>query len=767
MKNVGVFAAMAAAVVFAYSAAAENTVVDWSSVSGDVSGGIYTVPADTTVNVGDADIAAVNALTKVIFANSNSVMRFITATPATVKFQGPGAAVFAVAPVLTRTWVLGRSMGEDDGGVFTRFVFENGISNSSLTATRYMQIAEAYRTNTIVVIDGVLATNITFENSNGNYWNGRFDFGENFVLNGDRRMYFGYGAGQFGVVRQRGGTISPPGGDSGYLGVGNGVAAYFLEGGTYRGSRGYFELKGDYVQLRQTGGEFVTDRFVPDGDSATSVRKDFVFGGNGKATFNGRSSMWGEMVFAFMDSVDFSTPYSSGHFAFNMYWATNSIWAYNGGVADFVFYTGYHPGTGDNVSSPTNTFHAFDGGVRAMSTTADALAFGHKPTIRVYERGAEIRSRGDVRNLLRGEFREPEGKVLRSIALSNEAKSRVWPAPPSVHIMDATGNHAAAVVDYDFDTGKITNITVLCKGENYTAPTANLRYRKGERLLEEDLVCEIGNEPPASSFVFSASKPCALLQPVAFTNYLTCTITVDMDMDGIADHGKTNRLGNALGFRYGAGGTGNKCVYFPNCTNIVLKSGELRSSYLYDNNTNYQWGFRHDNMLPNCWRIELYGGHLAGGTARFADIVLGGEVWLYSNQGASYYADLHTTHDEDSTTVGCLTIDAARGTNGTCTSVLKGGRVNFKKKTKAPTANSSVTVKNWKSIPASKSFTVLLDLSETTVNNMDNGCIPDIVYPEGSEGELVMKWETNPSDSTKPYKLLARRIANGTMIIFH
>ena len=63
-KKFGALAAMAAAVVFAYSAAAENTVVDWSSVSGDVSGGTYTVPAATTVVVGDGDIAEVMTLTR-------------------------------------------------------------------------------------------------------------------------------------------------------------------------------------------------------------------------------------------------------------------------------------------------------------------------------------------------------------------------------------------------------------------------------------------------------------------------------------------------------------------------------------------------------------------------------------------------------------------------------------------------------------------------------------------------------------------------------
>lgn len=65
------FTAVFAACIFFSSLAA-----DWPAA-----GSTYTVPADTTVEVGDDDIASVNALSKVIFANSNSVMRFTTTTP--------------------------------------------------------------------------------------------------------------------------------------------------------------------------------------------------------------------------------------------------------------------------------------------------------------------------------------------------------------------------------------------------------------------------------------------------------------------------------------------------------------------------------------------------------------------------------------------------------------------------------------------------------------------------------------------------------------
>ena len=749
-KRFGAFAAMAAAVVFAYSAAAENTVVDWSSVSGDVSGGIYTVPADTTVNVGDADIAAVNALTKVIFADSSSVMRFTTATPATVKFQGPGAAVFAVAPVMSSTWTLGRSVEAGKESDLTRFVFERGISNATPASTRYIVLNMQYTTNTIIAIDGPLGTNINFETSGYGNWNGRFDLGENFDLKGGRKTYFGYNSNSsFAVVRQRGGTVDPSGTSSSYFSGGEGVAAYLLEGGKWIVSRDYMYETGAYAHLRQTGGEFTTSRFATSGSlSSKAIRRDIVFGGNGKASFTGRTSVFGEHLFAFTDSVDFKATYSSYYLAYNMYYATNSIWAYNGGVADFSFYSTYGTNTAKQTSSPTNSFHAFDGGVRGV---AAGLAFGFSPKVKVYEKSGEIMGTGTALNTIRGELSLPIGNVLKSVRLSNEAMSKVWPAPPSVHIIDYTGYGAAAVVDYDFDTGKITNITVMCKGENYTAPRANLRYRQDERLLDTDLECTIGEEAAPEFFTFSATAEGAMMQPCAFTNHLACTAVFDMDRNGVADHGKRTTYGNAFGFRHGYGGAKDHGVYFAECTNIVLKSGELRASYLYNNynDAKYLQGFSHEYILPKCYRIELYGGHLTGGTAEFGDIVIGGEVWLKSNTTtANVTADLRT-YRGDSSTPGTLTIDAARGTNGTCTSVLKYGTVTF-------VSGAKIAVKNWEALPRGKR-TLVLDLSETTCTTKGNA-----TFEESDEG--LLSWGTG-SDAEEA-RLYARRNSAGMMLIF-
>ena len=101
--------------------------------------GVYVVPPDTTVRIDtSADFDTVNSSMRVIFSNSNSVMRFSTTTLPTVPFQGPGSAVFEVAPVVDTAWTLGRCTGYDDGPGFTRFVFENGIANSDPTVSRVL-----------------------------------------------------------------------------------------------------------------------------------------------------------------------------------------------------------------------------------------------------------------------------------------------------------------------------------------------------------------------------------------------------------------------------------------------------------------------------------------------------------------------------------------------------------------------------------------------------------------------------------------------------
>ena len=80
-KNVGVFAAVAAAMVFSHSAMALDL---------PGAGETYTVPANTTNEVTDADIEAYNALGKVVFTDETSALRFTSATAPNVLLEGAG-----------------------------------------------------------------------------------------------------------------------------------------------------------------------------------------------------------------------------------------------------------------------------------------------------------------------------------------------------------------------------------------------------------------------------------------------------------------------------------------------------------------------------------------------------------------------------------------------------------------------------------------------------------------------------------------------------
>jgi hypothetical protein len=100
-------------------------------------------------------------------------------------------------------------------------------------------------------------------------------------------------------------------------------------------------------------------------------------------------------------------------------------------------------------------------------------------------------------------------------------------------------------------------------------------------------------------------------------------LVIDMDREGLFDHKSDLAAGaefynslrlDDMGVNYGTQ------PHFPNCTNFILKSG---LGFLQK-----MWGWNHDRIFPNCWRAEIYGGHLSGGSLRMREIVLGGEVWL-------------------------------------------------------------------------------------------------------------------------------------------
>ena len=816
-KKFGAFAAMAAAVVCACEVQA--TPIDWNAVSSKT----YTVPADTTNEVLTAEefVKVTNLLTKVIFANGNSTLRFTTPTfPDSVTFQGPGTVLMDENVVLDKPYsdankqytYLRRSLGTGDTTNFVKFVFAKDIENSTPESIQYLRVAPDYLPNAVISFNGTMATNVYMHSTA----NARFDLGESFSISNSAHMNSVLG--MFGVLRQRGCDIKQYGisGDGPSISSYDRVGAWLMEGGSYyvENAGKYSCFYGYYSHVRQTGGLFSFGRFAVNSIGTSGIRSDFVFGGTGEVNIRGKSCPERQVLFAFMDSVDFKNPYSASYYWYN-YSGSNkggncegTIWAHNGGIANYAFYPLWDTDAGNKNSGPTNNVFSFNGGMRgyrgnyAGLDTNDTCAvsfFGYTPWVRVYEKGGGILiDRANTSYYLsKFELREPEGNVIKSIELSDELRNKVWQYPPAVEIWDegGTGTNAAAVVDYDFDTGRITNFTIACKGENYTAPKVNLRYKRGDRLLTENLNCIIGPEQ-GGDFTFAATNRGVEISLTCFTNYCHGTLVVDMDRLGLADHGAytKDKWNNFLHMHYIHNGTvaraeqAVKNSYFPNMTNIVLKSGGLDS---YNNEGG--WGYNHTHnpcgILPKCWRLELYGGHMTGGSIRFEDVVIGGEVWLRSHQSGDSTREgdiricrTRSSSDDWQDCPGMLTVDVACLTNG-ITPKVKYGNVRFycgNENTTLPAlagrTNSVVTVKNWECILKRRDWTTILDLTETTVNVPSSSTVPtplghrvsvpDIVYPEGSEGKFLIKWEMNPSDATKPYKLLSRRVVNGTVLIF-
>ena len=318
------------------------------------------------------------------------------------------------------------------------------------------------------------------------------------------------GAGQHGVIVLRDGNAQFTGDCT--FGEGEDSAAVLLmQGGAFEIASQFFP-KGSYFQFRKTGGN--PCRFYPyqklDGVASDAIPRDVVFGGSGVVT-GYVSGIRGSVNFAMMDDVYLSWPFSTGNNCSGAWIDVSygAILAINGGHA--VLNTtssggpcGYRGG-----------FYAFNGGI--LETTYGASsAFGpfndsnNQPSYRnvcIYEKGGGFingcgMDGGSKRSVKMPAFREPEGNVVWSIPIppEHEINSMTFTAPPSVIIEDSTGSgsNATAVVDWDYDTEKITNITVLCRGEAYSdvpgAVTANLRYRAGSEnyLLETPLVCEVG-----------------------------------------------------------------------------------------------------------------------------------------------------------------------------------------------------------------------------------------------------------------------------------
>ena len=258
----------------------------------------------------------------------------------------------------------------------------------------------------------------------------------------------------------------------------------------------------------------------------------------------------------------------------------------------------------------------------------------------------------------------------------------------------------------------MTNITVACRGENYSdaagAVTANLRYKAGDALLSTPLVCNVG--PCVGGDVTLAGGK--TIYAGGITNTYHGATIIDMDRDGVYDH-----PASAVESAYHSVVIKPREPLFSNCTNVVVKSG----CFYYDSDSA---GVQLTNYFPNCSRVELYGGHLSKWAYSGRDLVVGGECWL-CNHHLGYLSSLTVPAD------GTLTVDAACLANGV-TPKLKYGTVNF-------TSGAKITVKNWDEVPVDGAAHTLLDLSEVTALNGT----PTLEIPDGLSGKASLKWDSD------------------------
>ena len=624
-----------------------------AAVQWPAAGGTYTVPADTTNEVSDADFQQVNALSKVVFSNAGSALRFTTSTyPSNVSFEGAGSVIMANEVDLGSEITLRRSAEDAASGNFVTFDFVGGISPSLFS-------------NATVRFHCELPSN-QFSSVN---WCGRVDFAEDLgtvVKDISLAAYKDVSDGQFGVVRQRGGNVTLVDSDSQLGREGTGaVAAWLLEGGSLairnRNTRWY--AHGRYVHFRQTGGTFYVRLWQRNDacNDAYSLPTDFIYGGSAVATNSYDSSdqghFFGAMTLAVMDDAQVSATGINGT-GVNTNYA--HVVALNGGVL-----------TGGTILGSKSVYFAFNGGTLRNESSGPAV-YGISSTqspgerwVRVYERGGSVENNNSLGNnnlyLDHPPILEPVGNVVWSIPVSAELAQKVFQTPPAVVITDSTGagSNAVAVADYDFDSGKVTNITVICRGENYSDAvgdvTANVFFKRGDPLLEMPIVCSVG-PCQGGDFRFAGRRAIRLRDNLTNT-YHGVTI-VDTDIRREADHtGDVKYHLHALFIGRGA----DDKVCFLNSTGIVVRSGCLWLS----------GGGNISRAFPAATRLELYGGHVANGTYSFADIVVGGETWLVNHERQYNYSATLALKEG-----GTLWVDVADATTNTpklCYGTLKFG----------------------------------------------------------------------------------------------
>ena len=567
--------------------------VDWPA-----SGGTYTVPADTTVEVGADDFDDVKALGKVKFANENSVMKFTTSSyPSGLTFEGAGTVLMSERVLLSEDTTLKHSNGSSDKNLFLKFVFEKGLDSDDGTTRRSLGAdpGNPFFANATISILGPVS-NVSVSS-------------------------IGYNA-RTAMIRQRGGEVVR---SSSYIGQRyDSRVAFLMEGGIFTNitdttDHSRFFSYSRYLNFRQNGGYFKVSRswYRADGqnnESYHTIPADFVFGGNAEAVQR-FFEYYGSLNITVMGNAKVSTGelYTHGD-TFGKY---RHILSMNGGVLTAEISTG-----------STNTYFAFNGGTRKTAYDENKM-FGTNASkdnpawVRIYENGGCIDNTGHNSFYLPS-LKAPVGNVLQSIAISEELANKVFQLPPAVVITDSTGagSNAVAIVDYDFDSGKVTNITIACRGENFSgvagAVTANLQYERGVDLLSTPLECTVGVCEGGDMTFTATSDGHAVYSGWTTNTYRGLTI-IDMDHTRVYDHTAVN---SGPFFQV----TLKDLAYWPQfaSTGLVVRTGAFGRDYVNSKRPSFE------KYFPDCSRIEFYGGYFFGFAVSNSvkDIVVGGETWL-------------------------------------------------------------------------------------------------------------------------------------------
>ena len=532
--------------------------------------------------------------------------------------------------------------------------------------------------------------------------------------------------GQWGLLRIKYGTVFDPGDIVAGRGT-NSNAGIILE-------KGNLKLRtlcswGSYLHLRSYGGSINSSSYQKTNADITSdvLPDDFVVAGDSGNT-NSMYNHRGPFNIAVLDNARLHIGWH-----YDTYPGYGKHIALNGGILTMEVYAG----------GLTNIFRSFDGGMLEVddNQSRPAQMYGNSAGagwFRVYEGGGGmIENSGHGHEVIIPNLLAPVGGVIASIEVPDRVKAIAWPRGiPQVYVTDSTGSNAMAVVDYDYDNDRVTNITVLCGGENYSeGATANFRYKAGDALLDEPIPCTIRYGCKGGSFTFASRKRANnSFRAYSCTNTYSGATIVDMDQDRLYEHGAQDFPGNPW-FR--------ELLIYPNTTppprflestNVTIKSGCF---YLNGASTRFK------DVFPKCSSFDFYGGHLGRVSATVGRVTIGGECWFRSLDSTGYTSDV--------TVDGTVEVDfGAVATNGvTVVPAIKFGDFAF-------ASGAKILVKDWTRLPRGKR-TLVLDLSGTRFTTQDNA-----TFAQSDEG--ILSWGTGSEEEEK--KLYARRYADGMFLIF-